>query len=112
MFLLYAIGNALKCYKREVFDPTNPTDQGLNSMEPILVDCKENEDVCVSSFVKTEVIWPSGATAPAGTWNKNCVNRLEMLRSNTFSNEEKKEFVDGKSDHCIELSRGFAKVSM
>ena len=78
-------------------------------MEPILVDCKENEDVCGSYFAKTEVFINHryGGDTPAGSWTKNC-----EIRSNLPNIiEELQEFVDDQSDHCIELKSTFVKVS-
>ena len=97
---MYVIGDALKCYKG----------RSDKSMEPILVDCKRNEDVCVSSFTKTEVYIDhkgnAGDPIPAGSWDKNC-----FIRSNLpHIFEELWEFANDQSDRCIEIKSSFVKV--
>ena len=79
-------------------------------MEPILVDCKRNEDVCVSMFAKTEVFinhrGNGGDPVPAGSWDKSC-----QIRSNLpqFLGDLE-EFFDGQSDRCKEIKSSFVKV--
>ena len=73
--------------------------------EPILVDCIKNEDVCISSFIKTEVIIDhkgnAGDPIPAGSWDKGCFFR---------SFHPLTEFFDGQSDQCKEIKGSFVKV--
>jgi len=99
VFCVFFEGDALKCYKG----------QSDKSNEPILVDCQRNEDVCVSSFTKTEVILDhrgnAGDPIPAGSWDKNC-----FIRSNLpHIFEELREFDNDQSDRCIEIKSSFVK---
>ena len=79
-------------------------------MEPILYNCRRNEDVCVSMLTKTEVFinhrGNAGDPIPAGSWDKNC-----FIRSNLpHIFEELREFDNDQSDRCIEIKSSFVKV--
>ena len=80
-------------------------------MEPILVDCKRNEDVCVSSFTKSEVYIDHSGNAgdPIPIYqyiDKNCFIRANL--PHLF--EELEVFFDDQSDGCMELKSRFVKV--
>ena len=73
-------------------------------MEPKLVDCKGNEDVCASAYAKTDLYFEDGFFAfPAGFWFKSCFKKSKLPTTII------KEFGDGASDRCIE-SKQFVKV--
>ena len=82
------IGNALRCYEESNDDETM-------EVEPKLVDCKGNQDVCASSYVKTDMYYidTDVIATPAGSWKKFCVHKSNPGIS--------KLFVDGASDQCI-----------
>ena len=79
------IGNALRCYKGHFFNN--------EPMEPKLVDCKRNEDVCLSGYAKTNLYSEDGFEVPAGSWAKMCYELIEVSEL----------FGYGASDRCIRL---------
>ena len=52
---MYFIGNALKCYEGDFSNS-----KGAKAMEPKLVDCFGNEDVCLSFYAKTDLYAEDG----------------------------------------------------
>ena len=87
---MHFIGNALKCYKGNFLS----NDKSAKPMEPKLVDCKGNEDVCASSYAKTDLYFEYGFEDPAGSWEKSCFKKSKLP-----------EFGDGASDRCIESKK-------
>ena len=84
------VGNALKCYEGTFLN--NKDEQPI---EPKLVDCKRNEDLCASGYAKTNLTSKYGSVVPAGSWEKACFKKSDLL-------EASEEFGNGVSDRCIE----------
>ena len=78
-FHISLIGNSLKCYKGEL-EITKDTTQKEKDKEPELVDCNEADHVCVSQYIRTDVIFDSGTgeTMLAGGWSKSCIEKSEI----------------------------------
>ena len=92
------VGNALKCYEGQFSN-----DKDAQPIEPKLVDCKRNEDVCASGYAKTDVTSEDGFVFPAGTWDKYCFEKSDIPEMIL------KEFGNGVSDGCIERKQ-YVKV--
>ena len=84
------VGNALKCY-----EGTFLNDKDAQPIEPKLVDCKRNEDLCASDYAKTDLTIENGVLVPAGSWDKACFKKSDYP-------EVSEEFGNGVSDRCIE----------
>ena len=84
------VGNALKCY-----EGTFLNDKDAQPIEPKLVDCKRNEDLCASDYAKTDLTIENGVVDLAGSWNKACFKKSDYP-------EVSEEFGDGVSDQCAE----------
>ena len=74
------------------------------------MNCRGNEDVCVSMVTKTEVFinhrGNAGDPIPAGSWDKSCMFRSKLPQ--LLGDLE--EFFDGQSDRCKEIKSSFVKV--
>ena len=92
------VGNALKCYEGTFLNIKD-----AQPIEPKLVDCKRNQDVCGSSYAKTDVTSEDGFVFPAGTWDKHCYEKSDIPEMIL------KEFGNGVSDQCIERKQ-YVKV--
>ena len=98
------IGNALKCYEGHFFNKI-----AAQPIEPKLVDCKRNEDTCVSSYAKTNITdhitSEDGFVLPAGSWDKHCFKKSDLHKKISDF-----DFGNGESDRCIEQKREYVKV--
>ena len=85
----------MKCFKGE-YEVTKRTTQEQEEKEPELIECNEYDDVCVSTYMRTDVTIIDGPeeTYLAGSWYKGC-DKKGSRGLEVFDGEE--------SDGCIEL---------
>ena len=88
---------ALKCY--------SGYSAGARQKEPRLEDCDRNEDLCISSYAKTDL--KARKIIPAGTWGKGCDQ--SGVRSGDRSLED---FNGDFSERCIESTYGLTVCNL
>ena len=93
------IGNAIKCYYGDFFN-----DKDAQPIEPKLMDCRRNEDLCASNYAQTDITFIKfSSVIPAGSWFKGCFKKSDIPEMIL------KEFGNGVSDGCIERKQ-YVKV--
>jgi len=104
---------SLQCYEGE-YTLTKDKTQEQTEKQPELRNCTGTDQVCISSYVRTDTIFKDGKgeeTLLAGGWNKGCVTKgdpdlTDLVGENQSDrcveeNEGKEHIKSGKVVHCI-----------
>ena len=99
-FYIFISGYSLQCYKGE-YRPTKDTTQEQTEKKPELRNCTGTDQVCISSYVRTDTIIKDGKweeTLLAGSWMKDCVTKGDRNLNDLFG--------ENQSDRCEEENEG------
>ena len=83
----------IECYKGQLFVTKN-TNKEEKEKEPKLKACGENQ-VCFSTYFRTDVTTGKGETILAGSWKKRCKEKS--------AKEISEHFGEDLSDQCVTL---------
>ena len=99
-FYIFISGYSLQCYKGE-YRPTKDTTQEQTEKKPELRNCTGTDQVCISSYVRTDTIIKDGKgeeTLLAGGWMKRCMTKGHRKLKDLFG--------ENRSDRCVEENEG------
>ena len=91
---------ALKCYGGEF--QNHP---GARQKNPRLKDCDRNEDLCTSSYAKTDL--KARKEIPAGSWEKSCIQSGVRIGDRRLE-----DFNGDFSERCIESTLGLTVCNL
>ena len=99
-FYIFILGYSLQCYEGG-YTPTKDTKQEQTEKKPELRNCTGTDQVCISSYVRTDTIIKDGKgeeTLLAGSWMKDCVTKGDRNLNDLFG--------ENQSDRCEEENEG------
>ena len=99
-FYIFILGYSLQCYDGG-YTPTKDTKLEQTKKKPELHNCTGTDQVCISSYVRTDTIIKDGKgeeTLLAGSWMKDCVTKGDRNLNDLFG--------ENQSDRCEEENEG------
>ena len=95
-FYILLLGYSLKCYNGS-YIVEKDTNEEETEKKPELLDCTGTDQVCLSAYYRTDVIFKKG-TARAGSWYKSCATKGGKDLTRVFGEDQ--------SDRCFEQTKG------